>query len=260
MQYQPLASFDPVHVEFTLGTDRQGKTTIHPSYDGGAIAFVTPPAVTMWPRVDGDGNFGTMFGPTDPQKAKFTLDITDGKINGADNEGFGRFAAKLNALDDKLLDFVHAYQEKILKRRNLSKDELKMLQIRTVKPKYDKLSGALTGYAVNLSTSKYAWDGMGGKQERKITICDHQGRKVDGSVCPGDVVAATMYLNQCYTGVGGDKFGFHWSFEDVSVVCQRAHTTCKSEVAAFAGQQFDFARDFTSEIMTDEPSYGAVAS
>lgn len=28
-----------------------------------------------------------------------------------------------------------------------------------------------------------------------------------GTVAPGDVVAVTMFANQVYTGVGGDKFG-----------------------------------------------------
>ena len=33
--------------------------------------------------------------------------------------------------------------------------------------------------------------------------------------------------------VGGDKFGIHWSFQDVSVVCQRANLEQKTEVSAF---------------------------
>ena len=63
-----------------------------------------------------------------------------------------------------------------LSRKNLTRDEVKMLQIRSVRPKYDKHSGALNGHNINLSTPKYAWDGMGGKYARYITVCDHKGQ------------------------------------------------------------------------------------
>eukprot|EP00961_Rhodomonas_salina_P085362 1146446-Rhodomonas_salina.1 len=68
----------------------------------------------------------------------------------------------MSAIDDKLLDFVFQNQLKVLGRKNLSKEEVKMLQIRSVRPKYDKMTGTLNGHTINLTTSKYAWDGMGG--------------------------------------------------------------------------------------------------
>ena len=123
-----------------------------------------------------------------------------------------------------------------------------MLQIRSVRPKYDKQTGALNGHTLNLSSTKYAWDGMGGKYARTITICDHKGTTVpNGMVAPGDVVAATMYANQVYTGVGGDKFGIHWSFQDVSVICQRANLEMKAEVSAFSDTAYEFARPYVDQ-------------
>jgi phage terminase large subunit len=87
---------------------------------------------------------------------------------------------------------------------------------------------------------------MGGKVARQINICDKNGTVLpDASVAPGDVVAATMYANQVYTGVGGDKFGIHWSFEDVCVICQRAKLERRTEVCAFQGIDYDFAQDYT---------------
>jgi hypothetical protein len=246
-KYVALATVDPSMVAFHLGNDRQGRPNVQMSYDGRELAFVTPPTVTWWPRVAGDGNYGTMWGPQDPMKAKFTLDLTDSPISGVDEVPFKDLETKLNAVDDALLDFVVLNQQKILNRRNLNREEVKMLQIRSVRPKYDKLSGGLSGHTVNLSASKYAWDGVGGKVERKITVCDHKGTALKiGTVCPGDVIAATTYANQVYTGVGGDKFGIHWSFEDVSVVCQRMHLETKTEVNAFGTDPHSFARDYVS--------------
>eukprot|EP00966_Prymnesium_polylepis_P180806 4187660-Prymnesium_polylepis.1 len=66
-----------------------------------------------------------------------------------------------------------------------------MLQIRSVRPKYDKASGNQTGNTLSLSTTKFAWDG---KHARKINVCDHTGAVLpSGVVSPGDVVAATIY-------------------------------------------------------------------
>jgi len=243
-------------VKFTLGVDRSNKPSICIMYGPACceVAFVTPPCVTHWPRVTGDGNFGTMFGPTDILKSKFTLDLTDAPINGDANPYFTDFAQMMDKIEDKLLDFVHNNQLKILGRKNLTREEVKMLQIKCVKPKYDKLSSQLVGHSCTMTTPKFTSDGMGGKFERPITICDHAGNVVpNGIVSPGDVIAATAFANQVYTGVGGDKFGIHWSFEDVSVVCQRSNLDLKTQVAVFASQQYDFAKDYTtaSHVETD---------
>jgi hypothetical protein len=242
--------FAPEQVQFSLG-ERNGKVQIAMTYApaGGEVALVTAPAVTSWPRVSGDGNFGTMWGPSDVTKAKYTLDLNDAPINEKPNADFEDFKAKLEAIDERLLDFVTDNQLKILGRKNLSREEVKMLQIRSVRPKFDKHSGTLNGYTVSLSTAKFAWDGMGGKYARQITICDHQGHTVPhGQVTPGDVVAATIYAQQVYTGVGGDKFGIQWSFQDVSVVCQRVHLAQKAEVSAFVDVDWAFAKPYTDQV------------
>ena len=245
------ADLNPAEIAFSLGTDRSGKTTVSMIYQpaGGDVAMVSAPGVTLWPRVSGDGNFGTMWGPTDVTKAKYTLDLNDTPINEQPNEEFAAFMAKMEMIDDRLLDFVTENQLKILGRKNLSRDEVKMLQIRTVRTKYDKHSGVLNGHAINLSTPKFAWDGMGGKYARTITVCDHKGAAVpQGQVAPGDVAAATIYANQVYTGVGGDKFGIHWSFMDVSVVCQRSNLEQKSEVSAFMDSNWAFAKPYVDQV------------
>lgn len=258
--YGQLASQVPELI-FALGTDRQGKPTITMMTGASSpvdVAFLSPACVTNWPRCTGDGNFGTMWGPADIQKAKFSLDLTDAAINGEENPHFAPFAALLEQVDDKLLDFVHNNQLKVLGRKNLAREEVKMLQIRTVRPKYDKGSGVLVGHSVQMSTGKYAWDGMGGKFARTINVCDHTGAVVPGgNVAPGDVVAATCYANQVYTGVGGDKFGIHWSFEDVSVVCQRAKLEVRTSVPIFATATYDFAStyDDSTSVMDTTPQF-----
>jgi len=246
--YMPWEQIDVNEIRFSLGQDRNAKPTIGMVVGANCaeVALVTPACVTNWPRVTGDGNFGTMWGPADISKAKFSLDLTDGAINETENPKYTQFADMMDAVDEKLLDFVHNNQLKILGRKNLSREEVKMLQIRTIRAKYDKMTGQLVGHSVQMSTSKFAWDGMGGKFARQINICDHEGAVVpNGTVAPGDVVAATVYANQVYTGVGGDKFGIHWSFEDVSVVCQRSKLEAKTCVPVFAATKYDFGQAYS---------------
>jgi hypothetical protein len=247
------SAVDVGSVNFTMGKDRNQKATVNMHMTMGNsttdVCMVTAPAITLWPRCTGDGNFGTMWGPTDVTKAKYTLDLNDADINGRSNDDFRMFQEKMDAIDDLLLDYVYANQLQLLGRKNLSREEVKMLQIRSIRPKYDKHTGNLNGYTLNLSSAKYAWDGMGGKYERRITVCDHKGAAIpSGAVAPGDVVAATMYANMVYTGVGGDKFGIHWSFQDVSVVCQRNNLEQTTEVVAFNNSEWDFAKPYVDQV------------
>ena len=71
---------------------------------------------------------------------------------------------------------------------------------------------------------------------------------VSSTKLPGDVVAATIYGNQVYTGVGGDKFGIHWAFQDVSVICQRANLEAKTEVNAFMNQDWSYGRPYVDQV------------
>ena len=248
--YMQLSDLDPEQIKLSMTSDRHAKPAIS-MYIGNNcadVAFVTPACVTHWPRCTGDGNFGTMWGPSDISKAKFSLDLSDASINHDLNTGFISMSAKLEKIDEKLLEFVFQNQLKILGRKNLSKEECKMLQIRTVRAKYDKASGVLTGHNIQLNTPKFAWDGMGGKYERKINICDHTGAVIpNGTVAPGDVVAATMYASQVYTGVGGDKFGIQWCYDDVSVICQRSKLEMKTQVTVFNAQQYNFATSYDDQ-------------
>ena len=49
---------NPDEIAFSLGSDRNGKTTVSMVYQpaGGDVAMVSAPATTLWPRVSGDGN------------------------------------------------------------------------------------------------------------------------------------------------------------------------------------------------------------
>lgn len=252
--FVPWNKMDAKEVSFILGSDRTNKPMIRMVVGPNAqdVAMITPPCATNWPRCTGDGNYGTMWGPSDITKAKFSLDLTDGQINATDNPYFLEFATVLEIIDDKLLEFVFQNQLKILGRKHLSREEVKMLQIRTVRPKYDKLSGSLVGHTVQLSTQKYVYDGMGGKFARNVNVCNATGHVItDGNVCPGDIVSATMYANQVYTGVGGDKFGVHWGFSDVSVICQRMKQDFKTHICEFSNQSYDFAQDYSMPVFSN---------
>lgn len=251
-QFTPWTTFDPKEVVFALGQDRGGKPAIHVL---GQVALVSPAAVTNWPRVTGQGNFGTMYGPSDPTKGKYTLDLTDASINGGTNDGFKEFMSKMDELDNKLLEFIHANQLRILGRKNLSMDEVKMLQIRTNRPKYEKATGTLVGHTIQLSTGTYQWDGMGSKIPRILPIVDCAGQVLTTpQVNPGDVVAACMYINQVYTNVGGDKFGIHWAMNSVQIVCQRAAVPAPTEIADFGAISYDYAKPYETAATSETES------
>jgi hypothetical protein len=244
-------SFDPNYLQFSLGSQQQnGKHHINMFVgpQSTEVAIVTPACVTNWPRVTGDGNFGTMWGPADVKQSKFTLDLTSQSIDTETNANFETFAKIIDAIDDHLLSFVHDNQWKVLKRNNLSRDEVRVLQIRSVKDRTDKCTGRVLYKNIMLSISKFAKS-----FERKINVCDHLGKVlINGTVAPGDVVAATMYANQVYTGVGGDKFGIQWGFQDVQVVCQRACLPQAQDVAVFGQAQYDYAHAYI-EACEEEP-------
>lgn len=249
IKFVSVPDFDCDAVSVAFGQDRQNKPNICMFYgvNYNQVGMVSPAAVTNWPRVNGDGNFGTMWGPSEVTKAKFTLDLTDSFIDEQSSKDYLAFSAVITSIDDKLLDFVFNNQLRVLGRKNLTREEVKMLQIRGLRPKYDKNSSQLMGHTVQTSTAKYVWDGMGGKGPRDINICNKDGTVIANAVVsPGDVVAATLYLNLVYTGVGGDKFGIHWSVQDVAIICQRNKLESKSQVTEFAAQTYSFAQEYTA--------------
>ena len=228
--------------------DKFGKLQITTTLTGnGDVAVVTPACITQWPRVVGDGNFGTMWGPDDITKAKFQLDLTDAFINNTANPDWEAFAALLTGIDNKLLDFVcnPDNQTRLLGRRNLSREEVKMLQIPSVKAKYDKMSGNLIGHSVQLNAPKFIFDGMGGKMARDINIVDFSGKAIEKpAVAPGDCVAATCHIGQVYTGVGGDKFGISWALDAVSIVAQRSQLSQAKDLDCFQQSSYTFATPY----------------
>ena len=256
-QFISFEQFKPEEVVFAFGNSKTtGKPTIlcHYGPNCSEAAMVSPACVTNWPRVNGDGNYGTMWGPTDPLKAKYTLDLTDTPINGNTNPYFEQFSQLMAQIDDKLLDFVQANQLKILGRKNLTREEVKMLQIPTIRPKYDKVTAQLLGHTIQLNTPKYAYDGMGGKHARVINVCDHTGIVLpNGVVSPGDVVAATAYMNCVYSGVGGDKFGISWAFDSVQVICQRARLAKPTEIESFRQHNYEFGQPYEYEAPAQAP-------
>jgi hypothetical protein len=232
MKYVREIDFDAVNL--SLHTDKMGKPVILMAYGptANALGLVTPSGITQWPRCSGEGNFGTMWGPTEETKSKYTLDVTDAAFNDAPNVAMEAYMAMIEKLDDKVLAFVHKHQERILNRKNLKVDEVKMLQIRSVRPKVDKLTGAQTGRALNLTTQCYQWEG-GGRKKVSVPVCDHTGMMTEADVVSGDLVAATMRVSTVYCQVGGDKFGISWAFDSVQVICQRMAMAQEPSFGAF---------------------------
>ena len=255
-EFVPLADLAFDNIEFSI-QERAGKPCINMYIGAGVtVAFFTPPCVTHWPRCTGDGNYGTLWGPSDVAKAKFQLDLTDAEINDAPNTEFNVLMNTMEGIDDKLLEFVFQNQMKLLGRKNLSKEEVKMLQIRSVRKKYDRSTGYLNGHTIQLSTPKFTWDGMGGKYENKVNVFDYKGTLIEGGdVSPGDVVSAMAYAAQVYTGVGGDKFGIQWSFPNVSIKCQRAKLQQTTQISGF-NVDYPYCQEYqpvtNSEVMVTE--------
>ena len=226
-------ALDIKDVALALTFDKMGKPHISMSHGIAPLALVTPPGITNWPRCDGEGNYGTMFGPAEKEKSKFTLDLTDADYQGTSNEAMRTFFDLIDAIDDKLLTFVHLNQEKILNRKNLHKSEIAMLQIRGRKPKTDKMTGGELGHSMTLQTPVYKFDGKGGKEPHTVPICDCHGAPVEYTVGGGDLVCAATRAANVYCNVGGDKFGVSWSLDSVQVVCPRRQLEVEAQFDAF---------------------------
>ena len=194
------------------------------------LQFLSPPAVTNWPKVGPDGNFGTKYGPDNDKDTKFLLDLNSLPVcTGVPNANFTVFRAKLDALDNKLAEFVHKNQTVLLKRHNLSLSEIKILQSRSVKEKYDRDTGDFLYYHINLSTRKYNYAG----ESRSIGIYDKEGNPTQDLPGHGDVVSAAMQSGMVW--IMGDKFGISWNFSDVCILAMREQMNQVSAQSAFAG-------------------------
>ena len=241
--YLKPESFDPAHIH-VVHRIQGNRERIFVYYGEGmrSLAFVTPPAVTFYPRLDGDGDYreGSQFGPQTKDKARFTIDINGTGDSGDSVQQF--MYNVIDAIDDALLDYMFHNQLKFLGRKNLTKDEVKMLQIRSVKRTLNKDTGDLGAPFVNMTSRKYYYDQVGNYRERQITICDFNGDVIEGGVVkPDDVVSCTTHLANVYTGVGGDKFGIQWQLEEVAIICQAHNKRQKTRVEAFQSSEFDYA-------------------
>ena len=254
MNFINITEFDINQVHVAHRTLASGKTVINVRYGEmhKALSFVTPPAVTFYPRINGDGNYreGAQFGPASRDKAQYTLDLTCANIGEHENTAMIDFQDNIiSAVDDAVLTYVHANQTQLLGRRNLNREEVKMLQIRSSRTKIDKMTDMEGPKSVNLSSKKFYWDQVGNHREREINVSDRSGNRVDANLLPGDVVAATTHLDMVYNGVGGDKFGCHWSLGDVAVICQAHKLGQSSHVNAFCSQNYEslpYSTEFSS--------------
>jgi hypothetical protein len=246
MAYIDIQDFDinQVHV-FAKTTGTKERICIGHGPTMKSIAFVTPPAVTNFPRLTADGDWGTTYGPTDTDKIRFSVDINEWDPEHSMAKEYGEavsaYISIMEAIDALLLNFMFGNQLKWLNRKNLSKAEVQMLQVPSVKVPLDKEFGTERQKRVELKTRKYFFHN-GAKKTRIINICDHQGKVVpsgEAEVQSGDVVCATMHLGTVYNGVAGDKFGCCWEVEDVQVVCQQKHIAPKESIPAFSSNLGD---------------------
>jgi hypothetical protein len=120
-----LASFDIALVNFELVQSRASKTktaTIRATYgpDLRPLSFVTPACVVHWPKLHGDGDYGTRFGPSELTKAKYSACATDEDLPSGPNGPMRLWFAAVKAIDSKLAQFAHAQQTALFKQRSLS--------------------------------------------------------------------------------------------------------------------------------------------
>lgn len=219
-----LATFDPALLNCELTTTRPTKPTDKPrtvvklSYGPSrrGIAFVTPPCVVDWPKLTGDGNFGSMYGPADVDKAQFTVGVTDKGLPDGTTTHMDAYFAALRAIDDKLVETVHANQKELLNTRGLSKDEVRGKLSATVKPKYEDDTLVYTRH--NMATRKFTWSGA----ERTIPLVDAKKQPVE-TISHEDVCAIATQLDCVYTGLMGSMYGTKWNVCEVMLLKRAEH-------------------------------------
>ena len=207
MSYIELHEFDASLVKCELVTTgpksvgEKGKSQIKLGYGPTrkAIAFVTPPCVLDWPRLTGEGNLGTKFGPTEPDKAQFTVGLTDRPVPEVPAEAMCMLFTAINQIDHILATFVHQNQKELLGCRDLSLEAIKGKGNASVKPKYDEQGDLKIYDRMNLATRKFTWNG----EERVLKLTDASGNPLAEDQPPRheDVAAVAFQVDYCYTGV-----------------------------------------------------------
>jgi len=212
------------------------------------LRFISPAARTNWPKLGKDADIGTNYGPPPEErhKAKFQVDLTDiAAFDGENTVEFEAFAKQLDMVDDALLNFMCQNQQRFLKRTGLSKDNLAMLQNRSIKTKLDE-DGQPTHRSFVLRTNLMQFNPAGALVETPMSICNSRGQVVNTEVHPGDIVAVLAYLRGVY--VLGDKFGLQWAFEAVSLIARAPPPPPATEFKAFEAQPaYPYAQEIISE-------------
>ncbi len=211
-----LASFDIALVHFKLDSSRASskKKTIRALYgpDRLQLSFVVPPCVVHWPRLHGDGDYGTRFGPTELAKAKYTACATDEPLPSGPNEPMRLWFSIVGAIERKLSEFVHAHRAELLSSRDISLEQVKGKLCASVKAK------AYKGNAYeqqNLEARKYGYDGS----EWPLRIVDAAASKpVDAPVEHRSICAFAVHLKSVYSGVAGSSYGCKWAIDEVCLI------------------------------------------
>ena len=212
------------------------------------LRCITPPGRSNWPKLGKDADIGTQFGPPPEErhKAKYQVDVTDiPAFDGTNTIEYEQFAKELAKADDALLDFIHQNQTRYLQRTGLSRENIMMLQNRSIRTKYDE-EGQPTHRSFVLRTPLMQFNTAGLLAETPMCICNHAGRVVNTEVHPGDVVSVLAYVRGVY--VLGDKFGLQWGFEAVSLIARGPPLPPPTEFKAFEAQPaYSYAEEIISE-------------
>ena len=244
--YKPWGDVDFHNISFKSTMTNNSKWRVE--VEKPQLRFISPAARTNWPKLGKDADIGTNYGPPPDErhKAKFQVDLTDiAAFDGANTAEFEAFAKKLDSVDDALLDFMCQNQSRFLKRTGLNKENVAMLQNRSIKTKMDE-DGQPTHRSFVLRTPLMQFNTAGLLAETPMCICNHAGRVVNTEVHPGDVVSVLAYVRGVY--VLGDKFGLQWGFEAVSLIARGPPLPPPTEFKAFEAQPaYSYAEEIISE-------------
>jgi hypothetical protein len=139
-------------------------------------------------------------------------------------------------------------QSRFLKRTGLNKENVAMLQNRSIKTKMDE-DGQPTHRSYVLRTPLMQFNPAGALVETPMSICNSRGQVINTEVHPGDIVAVLAYLRGVY--VLGDKFGLQWAFEAVSLIARAPPPPPATEFKAFEAQP---AYSYAQEIISEAPA------
>jgi hypothetical protein len=224
--------FDSVKFAKGYGTNNKPKITLT-----SGLSFLTPALRTNWPFLGGDGNYGTKFGSDEQKDAKYVCDLTSMPISDQAENHFDRFAEKLAQADDALLQFMYENQE-LIGRQNLSKENVEVLQNKSVKTKRDEGGNPLYR-SFYVGAKLYQYNASGSKARFHLPICDGTGTVMSElEVTPGDIISVCAHAKSAYLMAG--KFGIQWCLEAVSVLAKGDTLPAPKHIAAFAAQAYPF--------------------